>query len=249
MESDLPRRAAARPAGLLADRRAADGDHQRLHHRSAGCATPILVGRGVRRPGPARRALPAPDRTRGDGRGDHRRGRRPDGAAGHHLGGRGRFARHRLGGGRRAGRRPGHRLRVVGHLVPGRAGARRARDHRRQSDRQLHQRGWGGRAGAVPAQRRRPLAAAGVSAGVGGRGPGVRPRGAAGERRAAAGRWTGDRRRRRAVSSPRTRCPPGSGPRAVRPANRFPTIRRASSAACWTRWRSRTRARSSRPSS
>ena len=67
-----PRRAAARPAGLLADRRAADGDHQRLHHRPAGRAAPILVGRGVRRPGPSRRSLPTLDRTRGDGRGDHR---------------------------------------------------------------------------------------------------------------------------------------------------------------------------------
>ena len=55
VEPSGPRRAAARPAGLLADRRAADRDHQRLHHRAAGRAAPILVGRGVRRPGPPRR--------------------------------------------------------------------------------------------------------------------------------------------------------------------------------------------------
>ena len=128
--------------------------------------------------------LPAADRARGDRRRDHGRGRRADGAAGHHRRGRGRFPRHRLGRGRRAGRGPGHRVRVLGHLVAGRAGARRAGDHRRQPGRQLHQRGGRGRAGAFPAQRRGPLAAAGVPAGLVGRRPGVRPRGPAGARRA-----------------------------------------------------------------
>ena len=57
-------RAAARPAGLLADRRAADGDHQRLDHRAAGRPDPVLVGRAVRRPGPAGRPVPAAGRAR-----------------------------------------------------------------------------------------------------------------------------------------------------------------------------------------
>ena len=41
--------AAARPAGLLADRRAADRDHQRLDHRAARRPDPHLVGRAARR--------------------------------------------------------------------------------------------------------------------------------------------------------------------------------------------------------
>ena len=76
------------------------------------------------------RPLPAADRTGGDPGADHRRRRGPDRFARDDDRHRCRDARHRLGGGGGAGTRTRHRLRVVRDLVPGRARAGRAGDHR-----------------------------------------------------------------------------------------------------------------------
>ena len=121
-----------------------------------------------------------------------------------------RLARHRVGGGRRAGRERAVRLHLLRHLVAGRRRARGAGPHRGRAARQLHQRAGRRRHGSVPAQRDGAVAAAGVVAHLG------------------AGRA--------AVDLPRCwprppRCPPGAGhrprPTRVPPPGDMPDAMRA----------------------
>ena len=77
---------------------------------------------------------------------------------------RGRLARHGVGGGGRARGGTGLRLHLLGHLVAGRDGARRAGADRGEPRRQLHQRDRHRRHDPLPAQRDGPVAAAGEPA-------------------------------------------------------------------------------------
>ena len=97
-----------------------------------------------------------------------------------------RVPRHRIGGGVGPGR-PAPRLPQLGHLVAARHGSRRADHHGAVARAELHQRRRRVRHDAAAQEHRRHVAAAGVPADVGGRGPVARLRRAAddGGRRAA----------------------------------------------------------------
>ena len=112
------RRAAPRPARLLAHRRAAHRADQRVDHRAARRPHPAVVDRAARPARPPRGA--AARRSSAPGDGARARPRR-------HPGRHGRLARHRLGRRRRAGHDRPLRLHRQRHVVARRPRARRPR--------------------------------------------------------------------------------------------------------------------------
>ena len=197
-------RPVAGPAGVLADRAAAQRNHERLDDRAAGRLFPIVVERGAGRARDPGRPVPAADRTRRGRRHAPIGGGHPDRSRTGRAGDRSRLPRHRVRRGRRARRGPRLRVRVVGHLVAGRPGAGRAGAQRREPRGELHQRRGSRRTRALPPQRGRPLAPAGVAADVAGGWGRSRPGHAADRGRWPASRWPDRRRRRR-------RVPPAGG--------------------------------------
>ena len=151
-----------RPARLLAHRRVGRRAHQRLDHRAATTSRPAS-GRPtlLDRLGLPRRRCSRRWSSPGDGRRHAAaRGRRRGRAAAGDAGDRGRLARHRLGGGRRARRRrDAFGLHLLGHLVAGRPRARRAGADRGGPRGRLHQRGRRRRHDPLPHERDGPVGA------------------------------------------------------------------------------------------
>ncbi len=113
--------------------------------------------------------------------GTHRRLRRRRRAplAPRHAGRGARLPRHRVGGRGRARRRP-PRVSELGHVVAARDRAARAGDHAARARAELHERRRRLRDDAAAQEHRRPVAAAGVPAQLGGAGTPLRLRRAAG---------------------------------------------------------------------